>query len=173
MSDKNNVIDLKKKLGKKRSEKDSDSNADAPIVDMTERRMEEIRQDRRSVKRTILTEFVGAFVVVPEKGLQRVSIYDISETGIAFDMGLEMGQFRVGEEVAMRVYLHHSTYFPFFVNVTNVRENLEEGSTRFGAGFLKGSVNEEALYHFVKFIENVSASLRKDTGDVVVSGLRR
>lgn len=143
------------------------------VLDMVERRVDILREDRRLVRRTILSEFIGASVVVPEHGLCKVAIYDISDTGVAFDMGLEMGQFRVGEEVAMRVYLNHSTYFGFVLQVSNVRENLDEGTTRFGAGFVKGSVNDEALFHFVKFIECVSASLHKDTGDVVVSGLRR
>ncbi len=143
------------------------------VLDMVERRIDMLREDRREVRRTILSEFIGASVVVPEHGLCRVAIYDISDTGIAFDMGLEMGQFRVGEEVAMRVYLNHSTYFGFVLQVSNVRENLNEGTARFGAGFVKGSMNDEALFHFVKFIECVSASLHKDTGDVIVSGLRR
>jgi hypothetical protein len=43
--------------------------------------------------------------------------------------------------------------------------------SRHGCGFVKDTVNEEALYHFVRFIETVSASLRTDAGDVMVSNL--
>ena len=32
-------------------------------------------------------------------------------------------------------------------------------------------MNEDALKHFVRFIESVSASLRTDSGDVMVSNL--
>lgn len=145
---------------------------DAPIVDMTERRNEQILRERRLVKRTILTEFVGAFVVVPQKGLLKVSLYDISENGLAFDVETNLGKFAKGEELAMRVYLNQHTYFPFIIKVRNVRQEGDENSFRHGADFVKGSVNSIALRHFVKFIETVSASLERDGGDVMVSNLK-
>lgn len=145
----------------------------AEILDMTERREAILSSERRQVKRTILSEFIGAFILVPEKGLQRVAIYDISENGIAFDLDLTGGGLREGEEVAMRVYLNQFTYFPFVVSIANVRALPEENVTRHGCGFVKDTPNQDALQHFVKFIETVSASLRTDHGDVMVSGLRR
>lgn len=143
-----------------------------PVVDMTERRQAILSSERREVKRTILSEFVGGFILVPEKGLQKVAIYDISENGIAFDLDLGSGGMKESEEVAMRVYLNQYTYFPFVVTVANVRALPEEGVTRHGCNFLKDTVNSEALFHFVKFIETVSASLRTDHGDVMVSNLK-
>jgi hypothetical protein len=145
----------------------------ADVVDMTERREAILSSERRQVKRTILSEFIGAFILVPEKGLQRVSIYDISENGVAFDMDLTGGGMREGEEVAMRVYLNQYTYFPFIVSVANVRALHDEGVTRHGCNFQKETPNHDALGHLVKFIESVSASLRTDHGDVMVSGIRR
>lgn len=145
----------------------------ADVVDMTERREAILSSERRQVKRTILSEFIGAFILVPEKGLQRVSIYDISENGVAFDMDLSGGGMREGEEVAMRVYLNQYTYFPFVVSVANVRALHDEGVTRHGCNFQKNTPNQDALGHLVKFIETVSASLRTDHGDVMVSGIRR
>ncbi len=141
------------------------------LVDLTEARQAILNQDRRQVKRTILTEFVGAFVVVPDKGLLKVNLYDISETGIAFDLQQSEGNFASDEEVAMRVYLNHTTYFPFSVAVTHSRLFEEEGVIRHGANFMRGSLNDTALHHFIKFIENVSASLRKDSGDIMVSNI--
>lgn len=141
------------------------------MLNITEARQEILSRDRRNVKRTILTEFVGAFSVLPEKGLMKVSLYDISDNGLAFDLPLEGGGFAHGEEVAMRVYLNHSTYFPFTVTVSNVRAIEDEGVVRHGATFVKGSMNDVALHHFVRFIENVSASLKKDSGDVLVSNI--
>jgi hypothetical protein len=140
---------------------------------MTERREAILLSERRQVKRTILSEFIGAFILVPEKGLQRVTIYDISENGVAFDLDLDGGGLREGEEIAMRVYLNQFTYFPFVVSIANVRLLAEEGVTRHGCGFVRDTPNQDALQHFVKFIETVSASLRTDYGDVMVSGLRR
>ena len=178
MENKNNVIDLTSRLGTQANKQNQEGEAlqNSPatnVLDMTEKRMEVLRADRRAVKRTILSEFVGAFAVIPERGLCKVAIYDISEKGIAIDIDFSMGQFRIGEEIAMRIYLNQSTFFPFFVQVTNSREIVDEGVYRCGASFVKGSINDVALHHFVKFIENVSASLHKDSGDVMVSGLRR
>lgn len=172
---KNNVIDFTKlrPFQKSRKTVEKATKGQAPVLDMTERRQEIINQERREVRRTILTGFIGAFVVVPNKGLLRVNIYDISENGIAFDLDRSVGQFKKGEEVAMRVYLNQNTYFPFVATVQNVR--LVDGDTtcRHGMNFVKGTVNDEALYHFVKFIETVSASLEKDTGDIMVSNLKK
>ena len=182
---KNNVIDLSKRFqskGKSKATKSQQSQAagKAPVLDMTERREAIINEERREVRRTILTGFIGAFIVVPtpvssksKGGLLKVDIYDISEDGISFDVDSEFGQFQKGEEFAMRVYLSQATYFPFTIKVQNVRHLDGDGSFRHGASFAKGSVNDEALHHFVKFIETVSASLEKDTGDVMVSNLKK
>ena len=168
----NNVIDLKSRRPKAATIKVT-SHETAPVVDMTERRNEMLTEERRKVRRTILTEFVAAHVVVPEHGLKRIALYDVSDGGLAFDMDIEAGSFKAGEEVNLRIYLNQQTYFPFVVKVSHAREVSEEGVTRHGCGFRKGTVNDVALHHFIKFIETVSATLRTDSGDVMVSGLRR
>lgn len=179
MSDQNKVIDLterrRQQLKQKSQPERSSSTAlkgNGELVDMTARRQDILNEERREVRRTILTEFVGATVVIPEVGLMKVAIYDISDDGLAFDMEFDEGQFSVGEEVAMRVYLNQHTYFPFVVKIQNVREELEEGVYRHGTHFVKGTVNTQALFHFTQFIETVSASLVRDNGDVMVSKLR-
>jgi hypothetical protein len=143
----------------------------ASVVDMTVAREEMLNKDRREVKRTILTEFIGAFAVLPEKGLMKVALYDISENGIAFDLEPKEGMFLEGEEIAFRVYLNQNTYFPFSVTVIKSRAMEDEGVLRHGAQFNKGTVNDVALHHFVKFIENISAGLLKDNGDILVSNI--
>ena len=139
------------------------------VVDMTARRQEMMKQERRGVQRTLLTDIVTAFVVVPSRGLLQVSLYDISENGIGFDLQPSLGSFQLGEEIVMRIYLNQETYFPLQIRVTNCRQIVEEAVNRHGANFIKGSTNDVALHHFVQFIEHVSRSLKKDTGDLVVS----
>ena len=176
---KNNVIDLKSRIrAKNKSTKSAKKTDQAPVLDMTERREAIINEERRKVRRTILTGFIGAYVILPQNaksagGLMKVDLYDISENGIAFDMDVENGSFAQGEEVAMRVYLSQDTYFPFIVTVQNYRVLAGDQVSRHGAHFVKGTVNDEALFHFVKFIETVSASLEQDKGDVMVSGLKK
>ncbi len=170
-----NVIDLTRRLGKNKGSKKEDHKMAAPaeVIDMTEMRQEILSQERRQVRRTILSEFIGAMALVPRKGLLRVTLYDISENGMAFDVDSEAGHFALGEEVAMRVYLNHETYFSFIVKVQNVRHVNDEGVYRHGAHFQKGTINDVALFHFIKFIETVSASLQRDSGDIMVSSIAR
>lgn len=168
----NNVVEFKAR-SKKKSDQTNRRGEEAAVIDMTERRQEIIMEERRSARRTVLTSFIGAFCVVPKKGLMKVTLYDISEDGLAFDMDSVEGQFPVNEEVAMRVYLSQDTYFPFVIKIQNVRVIDGEDVYRHGANFKKGSISELALHHFVKFIENVSASLHRDQGDHVAGGFSR
>ncbi|MGZ3772384.1 MAG: PilZ domain-containing protein [Pseudobdellovibrionaceae bacterium] len=163
------ILDITSRLKTRNSSETRKAEGRAEILEFTEARQEIINRDRREIKRTILTEFVGAFAVLPDKGLLKVALYDISENGMAFDLELLDGGFNSGDEVAMRVYLNHTTYFPFTIRVTNCRVFEDEGIVRHGANFVKGTMNDVALHHFVKFIENVSASLKTDTGDILVS----
>lgn len=173
------VIDLRKRMKKaanKAAAGDHQSHKPTEmveIVDISQRRQEKIDSERRGVKRTILSEFIGAHIVVPNRGLQKCTIYDISDNGISFDLTADIGKLKLKEDVAMRVYLNHSTYFPFVVNVSSVRHLEEEGLYRHGAAFAKGTINDAALHHFVKFIENVSTILKTDKGDVIVSNLKK
>ncbi len=168
----NKVINFQSLKAKKQSHKVVKKAVGAeqlPVTDITHKRQQMIAEERRVVRRTILTEFVGAFVVVPQRGLVRVSLYDISDTGVAFDMDVNNGQLMIADEIAMRVYLNNKTYFPFAVKVNHVRNMNEDMCYRHGASFVKGTINDVALHHFVKFIESVSSCLETDHGDIMVS----
>lgn len=165
-----NVIDIRARL-KSSNNNEALAEGSASVTDITEKRTEMLKEDRRQVKRTILTEFIAVHTVVPGMGLMKVALFNINTDGLAFDIESARGHFQVGEEVAMRVYLNHQTYFPFIVKVRHVTEIADEGMHRHGAEFVKDTINDVALHHFVKFIENVSASLKHDGGDVLVSNI--
>lgn len=170
------ILDITERIKKKKYHEDLTSPNKGSILNLeltniTEARKETINRERRELKRTILTEFIGAFIVLPERGLFKVSIYDISENGLSFDLDANQGKFENGDEVAMRVYMSKTTYFPFFVQISNGRMIENESIIRHGALFSKGTVNDIALNHFVKFIETVSVTLRKDNGDITVSNI--
>lgn len=170
MSEKVNVLkfDMRKPTVSKASQELS---SQAPVVDMTGRRDEILQEERRKVRRTMLREFIGVHVVVPQLGLLPVALHDISGGGLAFEVPSEKGRFRTGDELTMRVYLNQHTYFAFNIKITNVRNDLTQPLVRHGASFVPGTVNEEALHHFVRFMESVSASLKTDSGDVTVNKL--
>ena len=165
------IIDITKRLKSRNHSEKSKKGKPAEVVDMIEAREAIINSERRVVKRTILNEFIGAFVILPEKGLLKVALYDISEKGISFNIEGAHSYFRQNQEVAMRVYLNHKTFFPFVVKLRNQRFIADEGVTRVGTDFAADSINNMALHHFVKFIENVSATLKTDSGDIQVSQL--
>lgn len=166
------VIDFKsRQKGKPGTDKQNSGNNHANVVDITETRTEIVMQERRKVRRTILTEFIAVHTVVPGMGLMKVALFNINEDGLAFDIDFKKGHFQVGEELAMRVYLNHQTYFPFVVRVKHITDVSDEEVHRHGCEFVKDSINDVALHHFIKFIENVSASLKHDKGDVIVSNI--
>lgn len=164
------VIDINGRLKAQIGETTSGPES-ASVVDITQMRADVLREDSRKVKRTILTEFIAVHTVVPGRGLMKVALYDINNGGLAFDMDVNKGHFQVGEEVAMRVYLNHKTYFSFIIKIKHIHDVKDEEVHRHGAEFVKGTINDVALHHFVSFIENVCAGLKHDNGDVLVSNI--
>lgn len=140
-----------------------------PVVAIDELREQIIAEERRKVRRTLLTEFIGASVILPGSGLVRVTLNDISLKGLSFDVVKKYGSFEEGDKVALRVYLNQSTYFPMEITITNARELDSEGVYRHGAKFTSESQNHEALGHFIKFMETVNTSLRADLGDILLT----
>jgi hypothetical protein len=139
------------------------------VFDFDAERKRMLFQERRNVKRTILSEFMSAMIVLPERGLLKVGLFDISEEGISFEIEQGSGEFKVGEQLLMRVYLNQKTYFPIQVSVKHVTEDLKSNVVRHGTEFVSGALNDVALQHFIKFIEMASATLKKDDGDLMVT----
>ncbi len=126
-----------------------------------------ILKERRLVERTILNELVSGCLVIPEKGLLKVALFDISEVGMSFEMDPTLGAFKVGEEVALRVYLNHKTYFPLIVTVKHATFDNQEGVVRHGVEYLRNSFQDVALQHFVSFIISLNEGLKIDDGDLL------
>ena len=141
----------------------------APVINLNEKKQTILFQERRQVKRTILSEFVSSMVIVPEKGLLKVSLYDVSEDGLSFDLETAEGQFKVGEEISLRVYMNQKTYFPLIVTVKHMTEYKDEGITRHGVEYVKTASINGALQHFVKFLEAATTSLKSDNGDFMIN----
>jgi hypothetical protein len=165
-----NVIDMTARRRAQLSTQTLVSYKDAASVQsINEMRQDMISNERRKNRRTILSNFIGAFVVIPDLGLQAVALHDVSGEGMSFDTPIEAGRFRTGEEYAVRVYLSRDTYFPFNMKIKNTRELKVEGVYRHGGAFVKPGTNEEALRSFVKFVETISTILKKDSGDHLIS----
>ncbi len=166
-----NVIEFKARTESQKNKHQNTSDTGASVVSITELRKDVVTEDRRKVRRTILTEFIAVHTVVPNMGLMKVALFNIDENGLAFDIDFKKGHFQAGEEVAMRVYLNHQTYFSFIVKIKHITDVADEEVHRHGCSFMRETINDVALHHFVKFVETVSASLKHDNGDVTVSNI--
>lgn len=144
---------------------------DAQVFDVTQRIQDRQAEDRRQVKRVVLNEFISAHVYVNGRGLVKITLKDVNEGGLAFDIDERHGQFARTETLEVRFYLNHETYFKFNVQVAHATTLDNEGVHRHGCRFIGESLNNVALQHFMAFLQNISASLRTDTGDRVVSGI--
>ncbi|AZZ37723.1 PilZ domain-containing protein [Bdellovibrio sp. qaytius] len=124
-------------------------------------------KERRQVERTILSDLISGMLVLPEKGLYKVSMYDISGDGLSFSLDKHMGAFQVGEEIALRVYLNTKTYFPLHVKVKHATLDTQEEVVRHGVEYMKGTATDVALQHFVNFIISLNEGLQIDDGDMM------
>lgn len=141
------------------------------VFDVTQRIQDRQAEDRRRVKRVVMNEFISAHVNVNGRGLVKIAIKDIHDGGLAFDIDERQGQFTRGETLEVRFYLNHETYFKFNVQVAHSSFVENEGVYRHGTAFIGESLNNVALHHFTQFMQTISASLRTDTGDRIVSNI--
>jgi hypothetical protein len=145
-------------------------NSDPKLLNMQEHKgkfQPIILKDRRQVDRTILSDLISGMLVLPEKGLYKVAMYDISGDGLSFTLEKHMGSFQVGEEIALRVYLNTKTYFPLHVKVKHATYDAQEEVVRHGVEYMKGTATDVALQHFVNFIISLNEGLQIDDGDLI------
>lgn len=175
---KSNVIDMtsrrKEQLGRREVGRgDGEILKIADIVDLTEKRQNLVKTERRKNRRTIVSEGFGGFVVVPERGLLEVNLFDIQKEGISFDSPIGAGKFREGQVIAMRIYINQTHYFPLNVEIKHITAQLDEGTNRHGTQFAKEAHSADAVDAFVKFVESVSPLLRFDSGDLKIPSTAR
>lgn len=126
-------------------------------------------KERRTARRTMFNEMMSSMVVIPERGLLKVFLHDISDDGLSFDTAIEDGSFKIGEELSMRIYINHKTYFPVKMTVKHLKEDLESGTVRHGATMIKEALNDVVLQYFVKFVEAAAMTMKIDSGDLMVN----
>ena len=144
---------------------------DAQVLDVTERIAATQEEERRKVGRVVLNEFISAHVYIGGRGLLRISLKDIHDKGLAFEVDEREGNFDRGEVLEVRFYMNHETYFKFNVQVAHSTPNANEGVHRHGCQFVKGTINDVALHHFIGFLQSISASLKTDRGDRTISNI--
>lgn len=94
--------------------------------------------DRRRARRRPILESFSLFIVVPKKGVHRLSVHDLSEVGMGFDLDTEgesVADFplKTGDLIEVRFYLNQSLYLPLALEVARVDERA--GVRKVGAAF--------------------------------------
>lgn len=95
--------------------------------------------ERRKAKRRPILEAFAFFVVVPKKGLMKLKVVDVSESGVGFDYdvgGESFSAFPVekGEMLELNFYLNQALSIPLRVRVMRIEDI--HGVRRVGAEFV-------------------------------------
>ena len=120
---------------------------------------------RRAPRRPVLETF-ACFAVIPQHGIHRLTVHDISEDGIGFDLDTD-AEFRTefsvqnGDELDIRFYVNPTLYIPLVIKVTRMEDNLS--IRRVGAIFQKKNGSDyKAFLAFVTLIDRILETLRTD-----------
>lgn len=111
------------------------------------------QERRRSKRRPILDSF-SLFCVVPKKGVHRLTVHDLSDLGIGFDLDIEGENFdefpiKLKEKLEIQLYLNQSLYLNLEGNVARLED--DKGIRRVGAELTDRS--SQAYKAYVAFIQ--------------------
>ncbi|MCM2324734.1 MAG: PilZ domain-containing protein [Oligoflexia bacterium] len=119
---------------------------------------------RRSRRRTVLSTF-SLFVVIPKKGFHRLSIRDVSDQGIGFELDVEgesPQDFPVstGEELSLNFYLNQSLYLQLKGKVVRL-ESLPSGLRTLGVEFVDPAAPGMKAYRsFLQMLDEIIDSAK-------------
>lgn len=116
------------------------------------------KERRKTERRPILYTF-SIFLTIPKKGLYRLEVHDISETGIGFDLDIEGEEYsrfpvKEGFPIDLRFYINPSLYIPLSVQVTRIEDH--HSKRRVGAEFQESSSeNYKAFLSFLSLLDKI------------------
>jgi hypothetical protein len=120
---------------------------------------------RRARRRPILATF-SVHLVIPKKGLYKLTVHDLSELGIGFDIDVEgesAADFPVaiGNVIETRLYLNQSLFIPLSIRVARVEE--QRIVRRVGAEFQNQlSTDFKAFLALLSFLDHMADALQVD-----------
>lgn len=127
-------------------------------------------KERRGARRRPILDSFSCFVVVPKKGPHRLTVYDLSDTGVGFDFDIEgenAADFPVkaGETHELHFYLNQSLYVPLTIRV--MRMDDSKVIRRIGAEFVtsgnaRSASGVNAVLAFLRMIDEISEAVQFD-----------
>lgn len=123
--------------------------------------------EKRGAPRRSIVDSFSLFIVVPSRGLHRLPIHDISESGIGFTIDVDgedvnARPHNVGDLLDIRIYLNQSLYFPTQVKVARAEK---KGSVRrIGAEFTDTkSKSYRGIKSFIEMIDRIADIAQYDS----------
>jgi hypothetical protein len=116
--------------------------------------------ERRRFKRRPILDTFSLFVVVPKKGMHRLQVHDLSDSGIGFDLDIDGENFdefpvKAGEKLTVHLYLNQSLYLPIEVQVARIEDS--KTVRRIGAEVIdRSSASFKAFSSFLQMLDLVT-----------------
>jgi hypothetical protein len=115
---------------------------------------------RKSRRRPILDSF-SVFIVVPERAPHRLSVKEVSDLGICFQLdpdsvaGAQLLDVRSGDTLDISLYLNQSLHLPLRIQVVRIYQERDDGPRLAGASIL--DLNSSGYKAFASFIQLIDA----------------
>lgn len=137
------------------------------VVKITELQEKKAGKDRRNAQRVLLGNLFGAFAVIDRKGLLKLQLVDLSETGLRFELEEKCGRFRKGERLAFRLYFSQFEYLPLTIKVVHTQNEQEENVSvvQYGCQFEADERVQECVRYLLEFVKRYVELAKDDTGD--------
>lgn len=117
-----------------------------------------IKEKRKSPRKKVIQTF-SLFIVIPKKGVHRLPIHDLSDSGLGFDFDIEGESstdfpIKTGEEFDIHLYLNQTLFLPLKAKI--VRIEMRGTIRRTGAELADtGAPGYKAFCSFVQMLENI------------------
>ncbi len=137
------------------------------VFQLSDARKEKQENLRREYERVLFNKLLGCYTVIEKLGLKSVELVDVSKSGCSFRMPTADGTYRMGEEIALRLYFSNKTYLPTNLTIRRVTNVVENGLSynQYGCEFDSTLSTHPALMSFVEFVEKYSQHASEDKGD--------
>lgn len=126
------------------------------------------KDDRRKARRRAILTTFSLFAMVPSKGPYRLTVHDLSDLGIGFDLDIEGEEgvpfpLQENESLEVRLYLNQSLYIPLPIQVKRIIPQ-EEGIRRIGGEFTTmPAPTRQALASFLELLDSLLDVAKIDT----------
>jgi hypothetical protein len=126
--------------------------------------------ERRKARRRPILETFSVFVAIPKKGIHRLEVHDLSESGMGFDLDIEgedPSHFPVkeGDTIDLRFYVNPSLFIPLSIQIARIEDHQQK--RRVGAEFQdQTSSSYRAFLAFMHLLDQIVDVVQLDSQSI-------